>query len=290
MLRFRQLSSWITLVVCLSFWACGQNNPNLNSELTEEEKAMPEAAYYSTDFVPVPDEVMDAVASGPASTDKALALENIDQLTKTGYLEMENGYSLLEDGTAYVAVRTDLPGVNRDMIHWWFWWHALKDIRYKIWCPGAHYAIGVQDMDRYTDKSLTKEERYLNNPHYPVEDVGSGAMNLSIRFISPDKFGFDTTSFKKNGIEAVVCGVVGFRVGKSTIEHTYMCHIFRKKGDGLELRSRFWIGKKLNFPEIKKLIITEDLAMDMLMHCSQEYNHLAGFLPDIFHEFRRKDR
>jgi hypothetical protein len=268
----------------LNLWACTPSD-DLSAELTAEEKLMPEAKYYSTDFIPVPDEVMDGVARGSVAPEKTLKFENIRQLAKPGYLETENGYAMFEDGSAFVAVRTDFPGATGDMIRWWFGWHPLKDVRYKIWCPGAHYAIEVRDAERLTDERLSYERRFLNNPHFPVEDIGQGAMNLRIRFVAPETFGFDIAELKKAGVEAVVCGVVGFRFGGVTIEHTYMCHLFRKKGDGLELRSRFWLGKKLDMPNIRKLVITEEMAMDMLLHCSQEYNHLAGFLPAIYREF-----
>lgn len=281
--RFAFLLSLAAFTICL--WACGPNSDALNAELTLEEAAMPEAKYYSDDFLPVPDEVMDGLALGSVPEDKTLPFDEINRLTQPGYLDLENGYSLLEDGTAYVAVRTDFPGATGKMIYWWFCWHAMKDIRYKIWCPGAHYSIGVEDMDRLTNEHLSDKARFLKNPQYPVEDIGPGPMALSIRFVPPKRFGFNTATFRKNGIAAVICGVVGFRAGQMTIEHSYMCHVFRKKGDGLELRSRFWLGKVLNTPNLKKLIITEDLAMDMLLHCSQEYNHLAGFLPDIYNEF-----
>ncbi len=280
------LSIIATLTICFSLLACGQNgDPNLSAELTPEEQSMPEAKYYSTDFAPVPDEVMEGLAWGPIPENKAVPFEKINELLKPGYLEMENGYSILKDGSAYVAVRTDLPGVTYEMMRWWFWWHALKDIRYKIWCPGDHYAIDVADKQRLADESLSYDERFLKNPHYPVEDVGPGPTNLSIRFVSPETFGFNVSDFSKNGIEGVTCAVVGFRNGQSTLEHTYMCHIFRKKGDGLELRSRFWLGKKLNMPNIRKMISTEDTAMDMAMHCTREFNHLAGILPAVYDEF-----
>ncbi len=284
MLRFMPLLSRAMIAVCLFLGGCGQNYFGLTAELTPEEASMPEAEYYSTEFTAIPDEVMDGLALGSVSAKETLPFEEINRLIQPGYLPLENGYSLLDDGTAYVAVRTFFPEATKEMIHWWFWWHALKDIRYKIWCPESHYAIGAADMDQLTDERLSDEERYLNNPQYPVEDIGSGRMNLSMRFVPPETFGFEVSKFTERGIAAVICGIVGFKVGQATIEHTYMCHVFREKDNGLELRSRFWLGKKLNMPNIRKLVITEDLAMDMLLHCSQEFNHLAGFLPDIYNE------
>ncbi|MBU1169797.1 MAG: hypothetical protein KKD44_09570 [Proteobacteria bacterium] len=269
--------------LCFSMWGCSQNT--LDYGLTDEEMTMPEAAYYSTDFAEMPDDVAEAVANGPIAPEDVLAFEDIGRLAEPGYLPVENGYCVLKDNTAFVAVKTDFPNTKKEMIHWWFSWHALKSIRYKIWYPGYHYAISVKDADQLTDQSLPPEERYLNNRQYPMEDVGAGLFPISIKFVSPESFGFDTSKFESQGIEAVICAIVGFRLSDSTIEHTYMCHLYRKKGDGLEQRSRFWLGKRFPSRTLRKLFINEQMALDMMLHCSGEYTHLASFLPDIYDEF-----
>jgi hypothetical protein len=273
----------------VTFWiAAGPHPVNaLTAELTYQEKLMPEAAYYSTVFAPMPDDVADAVANGPIAPADALLFEDIEKLSEPGYQKTENGYCILPDKTAYVAVKTDFPGTKKEMVTWWFWWHALKDIRYKIWCPGAHYAIGAKNTAQLVDPALSPEERFQNNPQYPIEDVGTGVMPLSIRFVPPEEFGFDTSKFKEQGVEAVICGVVGYRIFGMTIEHSYLCHMFRKKGDGLELRSRFFLGKKLCGPLVRQMVITEDTALDMMLHCSEEFTHLAGLLPSIYGRFGR---
>ncbi|MBI5552810.1 MAG: hydrolase [Desulfobacterales bacterium] len=256
------------------------------SGLTFWEKKMPEARYYDPTFAPFPEEVAAGLSNGPVESGKALKFEDLNDLLEPGYLAVENGYGLNPDGTGFVAVRTEFPGASAQMIHWWFWWHALKDIRYKIWCPGAHYGIGVEDMAQMNDAALSYQQRYLNNPQYPVEDVGTGVRRLSIRFISPEDFGFDTARFKAAGIEAVVCGVVGYMVAGVPVEHTYMVHMFRRTADGLELRSRFWLGQGLDSQALRKLAITQNTAMSLAFHCATEYNHLAEFLPEIFEEFK----
>ncbi|MFY9398174.1 MAG: phloretin hydrolase [Desulfomonilia bacterium] len=256
------------------------------SGLTSKERAMPEARYHDTSFAPIPEEVEAGLSPGPISPEKALRFEAINDLLEPGYLDVENGYCLNPDRTGFVAVRTDFPGATGEMIHWWFWWHALEDIRYKIWCPGEHFAIGVRDEQRMNDASLSYQERYLNNPQYPVEDVGFGIRWLSIRFVPPEDFGFDTSRFDEAGIEAAICGIVGDRIFGFTVEHTYMVHLFRRTDTGLELRSRFWIGKVLPSYCLRKLMIYEYMAKAMGYHCATEYNHLAEFLPDIFEEFK----
>lgn len=272
------------LAISLYLMGCSENMEALNAKLTATEKRMPEAEYYTTDFAEYPSEVLDAIAYGPIAPAQALAFEKIGDLVNPGYLEVENGYCILEEGTGYVAVRTEMPGVDMEMVRWWFWWHALKNIRYKIWCPGDHYAIGAKNFDQLADPTLTPEERTMNNPHYPIEDVGLGVMELSICFMPPDAFGFDTSLFEKNGVEGAIVGIVGIRLFGVTIDHTYMCHLFRKTDTGLEVRSRFWMGAKLDQP-LRKIIFNEEAALGMMKHCSREYNHLAAFLPDIYHEF-----
>jgi hypothetical protein len=254
--------------------------------LTPLEKLKPEARYYNSTFAPLPDEVEEAFSNGPISSDQVLDIEDINDLLNPGYLEVENGYILNADGTGFVAVRTDFPDATGDMIHWWFWWHAYRNVRYKIWCPGDHYAISFHNEGQMNNPFLSYEQRYLNNPQYPVEDTGTGIRWLSIRFVPPEDFGFDTSKFNEMGIEAVICGVVGDRIAGLTINHTYMVHLFRRTADGLELRSRFWVGKALKSEALRKLMITENIVKKLGLHCSTEYNHLSEFLPDIYAEFK----
>ncbi len=114
---------------------------------------------------------------------------------------------------------------------------------------------------------------------YPVERIGESKAHLSIRFVTPQQFGFDESLFLKNSIETVICGHVG--VFKGLIEHTEMSHIFKKSQKGLTLISRFWMGEHLPKP-IQKRIFNKDLALGMAEHCSREYNNLAVILPEIY--------
>ena len=67
------------------------------------------------------------------------------------------------------------------------------------------------------------------------------------------------------------------------------------------MRSRFWMGGEHVAPRSGQALtgdlatageglrhLGEDRARSMLVHCSQEMNHLAAFLPGIFAEFERR--
>ncbi len=256
-----------------------------NAELTDEEITMPEAKYYNPVFADLPDEVVTALVQGPLDREDVLDFENVADLQRIGHEKADYGYRLLEDGSGYVAVRTEFPGATGDMIYWWFWWHGYKNIRYKIWCPGAHYAVKIKDLARANNWFLPYRERTENNTIYSTEDVGMGVQTLAIHFVPPEKFGFDPSQFKRQGIEAVLCVEVGLMIAGINIEHSYMVHVWRKSPNGLELRSRFWLGKMLPYKWMRQLIFSNKTLRDMLFHCALEYNHLAGFLPEIYREF-----
>lgn len=284
-MQTRGKSLFIILTILLTSFAITASVWAWNAGLTHEESRMPEAKYYNPAFADMPDEVAAALAHGPIDAEDVLDFENAADLQKPGYQNVENGYRLLDDGTGYVAVKTDFPGATGDMIYWWFWWHGYKDIRYKIWCPGYHYGVKIKDLSRANNPFLSYKKRIENNTIYSTENVGMGIQTLAIKFVPPEEFGFDQSQFKYQGIEAVLCVEVGLMIGGINVEHSYMCHVFRKTRNGLELRSRFWLGKMLQCLWLRELIFTEKTLRDMLKHCSLEYNHLAGFLPEIYDEF-----
>ena len=88
---------------------------------------------------------------------------------------------------------------------------------------------------------------------------------------------------EKNQIPLIVCGHVG--AFRGLIWHTEMAHIFKQTDDGLFLSSRFWIGKTLTNPLLRKAILTEETARGMAEHCCVEYRNLAEILPDLYAKF-----
>jgi hypothetical protein len=184
------------------------------------------------------------------------------------------------------------------MLDWWFSWHALEDLRYKIWYPGSHAGTGVNDPERLKNKSLPLRERYWNTTHYPIEDVGIGREKLAIQFMPPEEFGFDTARFKAANVSTAICTRVGSENKKA--DHTDMCHFVRKVEGGVEMRSRFWIGRRIkvrmfagrspvnriaNTGFIRRMVIPRNTPWQMSRHCAQEYNNLAQILPDLYREF-----
>ena len=200
-------------------------------------------------------------------------------------MPFENGFHHFEDGSAYVACLTKMPGVTIEVLYWWFQWHAKSGIRYRIWYPEKHF-------DARTDSTgLT---------HYVTEDVGVGKQKLIIRFMTPAEFGFDRGKIEKLDFNstAIICAKVGTQIPFHIVWRTKMCHMAREIDGGIELRSRFWIGEEidvsgpagkflkwlLNRLSIKRRIIPRRIGWHMFHHCAQEYHNLAEILPEIYYK------
>lgn len=74
-----------------------------------------------------------------------------------------------------------------------------------------------------------------------------------------------------------------------------LVHEVRTTADGAQMRSRFWMGgRHLALRAGTARTMLADMALrpiaarqlpdpgDLLVHCTQEMNHLTGFLPELY--------
>ncbi len=246
---------------------------------------------------PIPEEHSTILAKGEEMTsDRVLPRTGINKLLDAGYLPGENGFRREPDGSTYVSVLTQMPKVSIDMIDWWFWWHAAEGQRYQIWYPDMHYDISADFQGYYDDDSKTYRERLHLSTHLVTEDVGLGKDKILIDFMSPGTFGFDESRLHPHK-ETVICARVG--APDKGVWATEMCHFVRTTKEGVEMRSRFWIGHKvyrmggfaqgllnviLNRSFVKSQLLPKEIGIKMFHHCSQEYHNLANLLPQLYPE------
>ena len=253
--------------------------------------------YLNRENSPIPDEHLIILKSGTEiPLHWVLNKEDINRLFENGYLEGENGFRRLSDGSTYVSVLTKMPEVSIEMIDWWFWWHAKEAIRYQVWYPEMHFDIDADFQGRYEDESISLRERLYLSTHLVTEDIGIGREEILIDFKSPEVFGFDAHLLSNE--VTIISGRVGSK--KWGIWGTDMCHFVRKtKNGGVEMRSRFWIGNRiermrgigkpfmnsiLNQSFLKRKLIPKGIGQAMFYHCSQEYHNLAAILPELYRE------
>jgi len=149
-------------------------------ELTAAERALPYAKFYDLPITPIPEEKLAVLAAGPIDPSLALKIEDRNDLFKPGYLPCEIGYCVMPNGTGFLANRTEMPGVTPEMFEWWFAWHSLEDLRYRIWDPEDHYYARQQMREKTLDQSLPMRERTWGTVHHVLEDIGPGPEELAI--------------------------------------------------------------------------------------------------------------
>ncbi len=214
----------------------------------------------------------------------ATDFENKSLVLSDASLHGETGFVKLSNGDYLVSMYCPMPGVTAEMVKWWFWWHPQKSERYKAWYPGEHFAVGY----RKKDKSYFSEDsvpEFRSNVQYPVEKIGKLILPLSIEFVTAEEFGFSAEDMKKNNVAHIVSGHVGAFGG--IVEHTEMAHIFFEREDGLFMVSRFWLGKRLRNPIIRKLMLNDETARGMAEHCCAEYRNFAQRIPQLYKENKR---
>ena len=208
-------------------------------------------------------------------------LNNCNLILESDALQREIGYAQFPDGSWLVSMTCPMPGITREMIDWWFWWHCQENLRYQIWFPGDHASIRCHRKDRaYFEQPCLPP--FQPNSQCPVERIGGTTMPLRIDFVTPEQFGFCPEAMARRNIATIVCGHVSAFNG--LVPHTEMAHIYKQTGDGLFLISRFWLGKTMN-PVLRKIVMTESMARGMAEHCCVEYRNLAQILPGLYEKY-----
>ncbi|MCP5067686.1 MAG: hypothetical protein GY946_14085 [bacterium] len=251
--------------------------------------------HFRWEMSPLPDHVELVLGQGESDANDVLPRADVNRLLEPGYLPLETGYATLPDGTAHVAVLTRFPGATGEMIDWWFGWHSAETERYKLWHPQAHLYSQLR-YERAAVPGLTDRQRYVGNTSWVDEYVGPHIHRLAISFCEPRDFGLAEDSFKDAGISTAVCARVGF--SDRPVDSGYLIHLIRETPEGCEMRSRFWVGEVhiRSLPErnsidrllatrfARRFVIPSRLGRDLLVHCAEEMNHLASFLPALFAE------
>jgi len=267
-------------------------------DLTPEEKARPFSKYLY-DEIPEPDPEHYAKMDEPCDPAKAIGPEQVNDLLNPGYLDVEIGWCNLPNGAGFIANTILYTDVTADMIDWWFAWHPLEDLRYRIWYPPQHAGIMLspESRKRILDENVPMREKNWGAVHYVTENCDNGMENICINFLSPEDFGFDMDRFKEPYI-ATFAGGYGWAAPTNKKDEditapALMCHTFRNTSDGLEHRTRFWMGYRLSYgkPEVclpPGVSVPVEAVQGLARHNVKEFTRFKYFLPRIYKEFGGK--
>lgn len=235
--------------------------------------------YMEMENAAIPEEIAQTLVHPGGIT--ITSFEDKNEILKNPELQQETGFARMANGDYLVSMHTYMPGMTVDMINWWFWWHPQDKERYQLWYPGEHFRNGYAktDAEYFNQKTMPA---FQANTQYPVEKIGGRKMPLSISFVSPETFGYDSALLKEANVATVICGHVG--AFRGFVQHTEMSHIYFQKADGLFMVSRFWIGKRLKNKMIRSKLLTDETARGMAEHCCVEYRNLAAKLPSLYRE------
>ena len=106
--------------------------------VTEEDKKKSYYKYYLEEMAPVAPEVYEQAAAARLDPSEVLSVFEVNRLFEAEKLPGHRGYCALPDGSAYLANKMSMSGVTPEMFDWWFAWHGLDSLRYKIWDREDH--------------------------------------------------------------------------------------------------------------------------------------------------------
>ncbi len=266
--------------------------------LTPEEQARPYAKYYYRDPVP-PDPAHLAKMDAPCDPAKAIFPEQMNDLLNPGYLDVEVGWCNLPNGAGFIANCYQHMGMTAAMVDWWFAFHPLEDLRYRIWYPPAHAGImlSAEARKRILDPAIPMREKNWGVTHHVTENCECGMENIDITFLSPADFGFDMNRFKEPYV-STFAGGFGWactvnKNDESITAPALMCHIFRNIPGGLEHRTRFWLGYRFSNgrPELTLppgISVPPPAIQGLARHNVKEFKNFGVLLPDIWKELGGK--
>ncbi|HVP84047.1 MAG TPA: hypothetical protein VMS78_04935 [Rhizomicrobium sp.] len=258
----------------------------------QECATSPYARFFNPDMAPLPEHVREALLAGGIAHELMPAIDRAKDLQTPGYWPVETGYTFAPDRSVRIFVLTKMPNVTPAMWDWWFAWHGSHAQRYKLWHPRAHVHVAWQD-------GRDDLPNYVGRLSNVVEYIGPTRMKLTIRFVPPSALGFDEKLLAARG-ETAICARGG--IGGTPMETGWLIHHVRPIPGGCEMRSRFWIagenvrprgmqggaGAFIGRAASRFAKFTATQAADLLVHCAQEMNHLAAFLPDLYATFKKE--
>jgi hypothetical protein len=247
----------------------------------------PWARFWNPRLAPLPAEVVQALAVGAVAAALLPAFEAARSVLFEGASLPDHAFALAPGGEMRVTTSTDMPGVTPAMIDWWFGWHGDSAERYRLWHPAAHVrAVWFPEPPPGT----SGRARYVGRASHVVEYIGSRLIEGSIHFVDPATVGLDHPTLH-DGSATLVCARTG--PVSPPVDIGWLAHHVVRTPEGSRMRSLFWFGGAhlagrslagaLAVPVARRTLrFGEADARALIVHCVQEMNHLASFLPALY--------
>lgn len=215
---------------------------------------------------------------------------DMDGLFERGYGNFETKAKRQSNGVYKVQALTVMPGVEPQMVHWWFAEYMQTTEHYKIWHPSAHI---------WMDWENKKPGEIIGASHLVHESLGADPTihKLRIQFVPPEEIlGEALAEAHLPEDRFIICARAGLL--DEPINVTTMCHLVLAYSEGTEMRSVFWMGQVAkrdgndtilsidgvlgNTWLARQLAIRRPFAENLKIHATEEMSILAGFLPELY--------
>jgi len=243
------------------------------SELSLQEQAKSYSKYYYKEPSQIDCELMEVI-NRKIEMDyrKAITPEKINYMLDPSLIEVENGYCKLPSGGGYISALHKMPGVTFEMYKWWLDWWIHDELRYKIWCPKAHYNSGFM---------------------WSFEDCEEDVFLMSSLRQTPEAIGLDVEKMKKSKLlmadGANATSLLRNSDRKTKPIPTIVMHFVYETEEGIDIRSRFWkgyqaIGNSIVCVLEEEQKVSSESLNKLLEHNCMEMSTLRDILPSLYAE------
>ncbi|MEP3421458.1 MAG: hypothetical protein ABJN35_06975 [Erythrobacter sp.] len=202
-----------------------------------------------------------------------------------GYSGFETGVERQANGVYKVRALTRMPDVKAEMVRWWFANYMQTTDHYKMWHPTAHL---------WMDWENKQPGEIVGAAHLVHETLGASpeVHKLRIQFVEPTEY---LPEWQDAPDRVAICARAGAL--EEPMNYTTMCHIVRDTDFGAEMRSVFWLGHvskregNENVSSVeglvantwlaRRLLLSDEFAVDLMTHAIEEMGILADFLPEL---------
>jgi hypothetical protein len=183
---------------------------------------------------------------------------------------LEYGLAETESGQIMLANAVEFPGATPRMFEWWFGYMEYESERYQTWHPLDHISARREpDMRDHPDPKY----RYVGTTGIIDEYIGPGQVqHIAITFDEPSVVGFDQDDIDQRGLWVLTAHAIDRDTGASLCDR--QVYVAYPLPGGVLLKLRFWFAPGT----------PETAARKLLQHSSNEYGHLAEFLPHLYAE------
>lgn len=233
------------------------------------------------------EKIKDAFA-GPMRLEDTVCFKDRNQLVADMDLGKNTGYAVLPDGTGYVSDITYMQGVTADMIDWYIAWRGQQAENYASVNPEKHISALSMQGDKFTDEDLTGPEKYWDTTQIVVQKGEMGPVTEFVNFKCPADVGFDMGKAENKKLCGLICERV-YAQGQppQAGPDTFVCHQIIQEENGVEIRSKYWIGWTVRYGKDYKQLpdgfyMPPVLALGTLIKNKQEMAALAKVLPELY--------